>query len=479
MMKEQFSQRDLAGFDRRQVTREEVEVQAERLTSGSQKVAAQGACTPRNGISIWNDKDVEILAFRFQENLNQDVASSQFVPASGAASRMFKALVGELDETTQTILATRWGSFPFADQMRDLWGGKFSSSNEIARAIVDEQEGLGLAKLPKGCVPFHAYSAQEVRTPFEEHAVEWARCGEGKGTLVFTIQNRFRAQIETLLAAAEVNLRLEEQHPSTDTIAWDLTRGAVLRDADGELVWRPGGHGALLKNLGEVPGDVVFVRNIDNVVDEVGMVLRNRWQRALGGAALELQAARDQVVHALRRGEEGAVAAARAFCEGLVQFQEEPKSRQAWEDAIHRPIRVAGMVPNVGQPGGGPFWIADGNGHLRPGIAESAELAEGLMEQGTHFNPVDMACVMVDADGQRMALDRFADQGAFFTADKTHGVTPIRILERPGLWNGGMAGWLTKFVEVPAETFAPVKTVFDLLERQPRRRGGRGRVDLA
>lgn len=469
-MKEMFSQRDLAVFAEREIPREEVDAQVERLHAGGRKIRAIRACVLGDGVSKLDENEVENFSHKFQESLKLRGVCSQFIPASGAASRMFKSLLSKLTSEHQTILESQWRQFPFAAQMEQKWPGKISEINEIVEAILDEETGLGLSSKPKGCVPFHAYEGEEVRTAFEEHAIEWRACSEGKGGLVFTIQNQFRAEIEVLLAHAQVQVVLEEQHASTDTIAWDLEAGALLRDEAGDLVWRPGGHGALLKNLGDVDAGLVFVRNIDNVVDEAGMTLRRRWQQALGGLALTMKDERDEVLAALRREDDGAVEAARAFLRDLVVFDQEPDMLQAWIQAVDRPIRVAGMVPNVGQPGGGPFWIADEDGHLRPGIAEKAELADGLMESGTHFNPVELACIMVDAFGSRYDLNEFADHSAFFTGEKTHGAKPIRILERPGLWNGGMAGWLTRFVEIPTETFAPVKTVFDLLDRRPRRR---------
>jgi hypothetical protein len=266
-----------------------------------------------------------------------------------------------------------------------------------------------------------------------------------------------------------MDIHYQTQHPSTDLLAWDLEQDGILRD-EGRLVWRPGGHGALLKNLEEVGGDLVFIRNIDNVVDERRMTQRARWQSMLGGRALTLKEERDSILRALRKGEAGAGNRALEFLASFIEFKTLPDSAEEIERHLDRPIRVAGMVVNSGQPGGGPFWIADANGHLRPGIAESAELEPGLMASGTHFNPVDMACILTDADGLPHRLSDFADANAFFTAEKTYGARPIRILEHPGLWNGGMAGWLTEFVEVPSEIFAPVKTVFDLLDRNPQRR---------
>lgn len=382
---------------------------------------------------------------------------------------MFKALVNRSEKTVEMVLIKEWNRFPFAKDLESIGVTENSLGNEIAAAIVGDQGGLGLGNLPKGLVPFHRYSDGEIRTAFQEHVAEWRSLTGGRGQLCFTVPVAHEENIAAHLADPSMDIAFTTQYPATDMLAWDLERDEVLRE-NGQLVWRPGGHGALLRNLEEVGGDLVFIRNIDNVVDERGMSLRNRWQSALGGRAWVLKERRDDILKALRRGEKGATDRAHEFLSALVQWGKMPDSLAEWERQLDRPIRVAGMVANSGQPGGGPFWIEDADGHLRPGIAESAELHAGLMESGTHFNPVELACILTDAQGEPYRLEEFADSSAFFTAEKTHGARPIRILEHPGLWNGGMAGWLTEFVEVPSEIFAPVKTVFDLLDRNPQRR---------
>lgn len=464
-----FSEEDLKEMNLRGVSEAEIHDHLENLVRGSVKVGAEKSCIVDDGILRMLEKDAEKFNASFQKYLNSDYQISQLVPASGAASRMFKALAQKLDHKSETILKLSWRDFPFAARLEEKGVKTNSSSSEIAKCIVDEGSGLGLSKLPKGLVPFHRYSDGEIRTAFQEHAAEWRCLAGGTGRLSFTVPAPFEEQIEAHLADQKLDIHFTTQHPSTDLLAWDLERDEILRE-EGRLVWRPGGHGALLKNLAEVGGDLVFIRNIDNVVDEQRMDLRARWQSILGGRALALKEERDAILKAMRNGETGAENRALDFLASFVKFRKLPESGKEIVRQLDRPIRVAGMVVNSGQPGGGPFWIADADGHLRPGIAESAELEPGLMASGTHFNPVDMACILTDADGRPHALNEFADTNAFFTAEKTHGARPIRILEHPGLWNGGMAGWLTEFVEVPSEIFAPVKTVFDLLDRNPQRR---------
>lgn len=467
MAKGSFSDSDRVGFQQRSVLEFEVQQQVQKLLQGSQKLNVIRPCKKQDGISIYYELAQKNYISSFQEKLNQGAKYVQFIPASGAASRMFKTLYGKLSSKTQTILIRQWQEFPFSNQMVQYLSNVDISPEEIAKSIMDEKEGLGLPHIPKGCVPFHAYPDGDCRTSFEEHAIEWNACSSGNGSLVFTIQNDFRAQIEALLSPFSMDWSLDVQHPATDTIAWDLTQNDLLRDEDGALVWRPGGHGALLKNLNSVEGDLVFLRNIDNVVDESQMSFRNRWQQIMGGRALQLAEERDAIVRGLREHLPQAKLRAQAFLRPFLVMKEWPDSFEAMERQVNRPIRVAGVVLNAGQPGGGPFWIRSEDGHVRPGIAEAAELPDGMMTLGTHFNPVDMACVTRNAEGHRFDLTDFADANSFFTAEKTSGSKPIRILERPGLWNGGMAGWLTEFVEIPSHLFAPVKTLFDLLDRRP------------
>lgn len=464
-----FSKEDIQEMNLRGISEVEVDEQLQRLIRGSVKVHALKSCRVENGIGKILEDDFGNFAAMFQNCLNNGVRVAQLVPASGAASRMFKGLDINVEKGIRTVLEKSWSQFPFSPNLKKRGVNTNSSWNEIARVILDETSGLGLAKLPKGLVPFHRYSDGEIRTAFQEHAAEWHCVTGGAGRLCFTVPVSQQVKIEEHLADQQMDIHYQTQHPSTDLLAWDLEQDGILRD-EGRLVWRPGGHGALLKNLEEVGGDLVFIRNIDNVVDERRMTQRARWQSMLGGRALTLKEERDSILRALRKGEAGAGNRALEFLASFIEFKTLPDSAEEIERHLDRPIRVAGMVVNSGQPGGGPFWIADANGHLRPGIAESAELEPGLMASGTHFNPVDMACILTDADGLPHRLSDFADANAFFTAEKTYGARPIRILEHPGLWNGGMAGWLTEFVEVPSEIFAPVKTVFDLLDRNPQRR---------
>jgi len=262
------------------------------------------------------------------------------------------------------------------------------------------------------------------------------------------------------------------QDPATDTLALGPD-GEALRDADGRLLLRPGGHGALLANLAALAGDVVLIRNIDNVVPDSRKAANLRWDRLLGGLLLELAASQRALLEQLHRhpGDSAVCRRARAFL-----GEELGCDLSDWEPAgeqlitlLDRPLRVCGMVVNHGEPGGGPFWVRDADGRLSRQIVETTQVDRSNPEQAailaaaTHFNPVDLACTLRAGRGRPYELARFVDQAAAIVTSKVQNGQPIRILERPGLWNGGMAGWHTVFVELPESTFNPVKTVFDLL----------------
>jgi hypothetical protein len=419
-----LSSDDLARIAARGLTIEEAERQAGLLENPPPAVKLARPCTISDGVErIAESEHGELLA------LADDAARagrlSKFVPASGAASRMFAFLTsGGPDDEGVRRFRENAQAFAF-------------SAGEID----------ALAALPKGLVPFHRY-AESVRTPFEEHLVEAAaivRDARGICRVHVTVSPEHRSAFEAALEKARPRLEREtqtrfevsfsEQSASTDTVALDES-GRLLRDLDGHLVFRPGGHGALLKNLADSHGDIVLVKNVDNVVPDDRRAPTILWKRLLAGYLVRLERA-------------------------------SPRAR---------PLRVAGVVKNEGEPGGGPFWVEGPDGETRQ-IIESAQVnlanpaQASIWGAATHFNPVDLACSLRDASGRPFDLPRFVDERAVFIAKKTHEGRILFALERPGLWNGAMALWETVFVEVPKATFAPVKTVLDLLRpvHQPRR----------
>jgi hypothetical protein len=334
----------------------------------------------------------------------------------------------------------------------------------------DEKAGLKiiaeLASQPKAFVPFHRYANGMVRTAFDEHVAEWRNATDGV-TLHFTVSPEHVAFFKERLADVPRG-SCSTQFPSTDLLAWDLDKEGPLRDEKGCLVFRPGGHGALLKNLAQTSADVVIVRNIDNVVRAERQGDRRLWDGALAGRALALEEERNELVNALKVGNHQAVSAARSWLLPFVKAADRLAGHSAEQllEQLSRPIRVAGVVKNEGAPGGGPFWVRTADGSVRPAIAEAAELTAGLLDTAAYFNPVQLACIMPQGDQAESELKRWADASAFFVSQKDFNGRPILALEHPGLWNGCMSNWLTQFVEVPFWTFQPAKTLWDLIDRQ-------------
>ncbi len=385
--------------------------------------------------------------------------------------------------------------FPFHDELVgtvERRGGDPEDFNDCLAALL-APDGLGYGELPKALVRFH-HSSDGPRTPFEEQILEaaaYATDAHGVCRLHFTItpchepaSQRLAERARAELAPAGTRLEIEFSHqdPATDTIAVDLAN-RPFRQADGSLLFRPGGHGALLRNLSDVQGDVVFVKNIDNVVPERRRPLSVRWKKLLGGLLLDLQRRSFDFQERLESAEAPPedLAAALAFAEEELGYRmpaplragAPERRRQALLALLDRPLRVCGVVANQGQPGGGPFWVEGPRGDERQ-IVEAAQVdpdsdsQREIWSTATHFNPVDIVCGLRDRLGRPYDLRHWVDRRAILLSTKFGGGRRLKALEHPGLWNGGMARWNTVFVEVPAETFAPVKTVLDLLRPEHR-----------
>jgi hypothetical protein len=432
-----------------------------------------------------------------------------FVPASGAASRMFKSLVATLaaggDLSRATLRASsdpdaqdtlrvcdERDSFAFADELRRYFTSRGDNLDSIAddddcapllHALLDD-DALASPERAKGLLGFHLYR-DTTRTAFEEHLEEAAsllRADDGRVALHFTVSPQHEEAFAATLARARgpiekrhvatLDIAFSTQSPATDTIALDDT-GALFRDDGGRLLFRPGGHGSLIHNLEGTGGDLVFIKNIDNIVPDDRREPVLRWRRTLGGLLVHLLNRTAELAARLQANPDDADAAgeARVFLAndlGLVD-DTEGDLRRALERVLGRPMRVCGVVRNTGDPGGGPFWVQRNGETVSRQIVETAEIdttdatQAALLGSATHFNPTDMVCALRGQDGQAFDLDSFVDRDAVFMAEKSHGGRALRALEHPGLWNGSMADWTTVFVEAPREIFQPVKTVLDLL----------------
>ncbi|HWN43507.1 MAG TPA: DUF4301 family protein [Thermoanaerobaculia bacterium] len=439
------------------------------------------ACRVGDGIRTLSKASEPWLLARFEEAVRRG-RIAKLVPASGAATRMFKELLADLnDGESSSEVRTFLDNLPRFAFYEDLGDIQTEDRRTILERLLTEK-GLNYAELPKGLLKFHRYP-DGPRTPFEEHLVEAAdvtRDEDGNCRLHFTVSPQHHERFEALLEEvrgryeAKYNCRFvvsfSYQQRSTDTIAVD-PENRPFRQDDGTLLFRPGGHGALLDNLASLAGfgwDLVLLKNIDNVVPDGRKPLVNGWKKALSGYLLALQ---ERIFRVLERLESDP-----ATLDEASKLVEEELSRpipvgadrrQFVIEALNRPLRVCGVVRNQGEPGGGPFWVEDACGQLSLQIVESSQIDPKIRQEmlagSTHFNPTDIVCALRDRHGAPYDLHRFVDPTTVFISSKSHEGRPLKALERPGLWNGAMAGWNTVFVEVPDETFAPVKTVLDLL----------------
>ncbi|MFC2480771.1 MAG: DUF4301 family protein [Bacteroides sp.] len=427
--------------------------------------------------------------------------SVKFVPASGAATRMFKPLYDYLRNPEPDVnpFEESLKFYPFGQAlgMSFLRQGVVLSTLEarndystIIHRLLDPGE-LGYGKLPKLLIPFHRTVDGGVRTALEEHLVEgaqYARGHDGVAHMVFTVSpqhkslahqqfERVRSMYESTLHV-QYDVRWTTQNPSTDTIAVNLDR-SPYRDAQGKLVFRPAGHGALLENLEELDQDLIFIKNVDNVAPDRLKPETVRYKKTLAGILLKL---RSEIYAHLARLDEGGMSeeeyeAIQEFCRRELSYRlptgikEVPLETRInyLKQKLNRPLRVCGVVINEGEPGGGPFWVRERDGSESMQIVETSQLdledarVQDIIEKQKYFNPVDIVCCIKDYKGRKFSLQRYVNRNTGFIAKKSIDGTPILALELPGLWNGAMANWNTVFVEVPPITFTPVKEVTDLI----------------
>ncbi len=453
-----------------------LETQLKNFREGFPFLPVTRAASCGDGIRVLDAAGIEQAAARY-DRAKESLRVVKFVPASGAATRMFKDLFEFVREGRRTavvgeLLANR-RRFAFWPELRTIVGDDADELRTVENIVA---EGLRYGETPKGLVSFHRYG-DEVRKAVEEHLVEGAQyaAAGGEVKIHFTVSPEHLTRFEALLAekipgyesrfGVKYRISFSVQDPSTDTLAVnpDCT---PFRRADGRLLFRPAGHGALIGNLGKIDADVVFVKNIDNVTTDARRGDTVLYKKALAGVLLALQERIFEYLMALEvPGAELEPIAAFIENELCVKLPKD-YGTALLRQVLDRPIRVCGMVRNEGEPGGGPFWVTGADGLETLQIAESNQIApekRELMRLATHFNPVDLVCSFRTSKGGRFDLQEFVDPATGFISRKSDGGRELLAQELPGLWNGAMARWNTVFVEVPITTFSPVKVVTDLL----------------
>lgn len=500
-----WNEQDIKQMEAKGLTTEQIDKQLARFAQGFPWLRIQAVATAGNGIVRLSTKDENSCIQSWKQF---DGTIEKFVPASGAASRMFKNLYAFVN-SGRSVPETDF-ELSFFDHIQQfafystlnktcvkLYGTPIPMLIEagrhvdVVRALLDAG-GMNYGGLPKGLLQFHRAAGGSVHTPVEEHLEEGAQYAvdaKRHVNLHFTVSPEHRRLFERLLAqrvpvmekvwGVTYHVTMSEQRPSTDTIAV-TTDNQPYRNGDGTLLFRPAGHGALIENLNDREADVIFVKNIDNVVPSALRHATTRYKKVIAGYLVQIQA---HVAHFLRQLEDECsheqLLKILEFVEKYLfttcdktQQMDDLQLADYLRRKLNRPIRVCGMVKNEGEPGGGPYLAINRDGSCSLQILEAAQInpddsaAVELMKGGTHFNPVDLVCYIKDYKGQKFDLRQFVDHDTGLISEKSKDGVEIKALELPGLWNGSMSDWITIFVEVPIETFNPVKTVNDLLRQQ-------------
>lgn len=500
-----LTQNDLSQIAAKGQNAENVEAQLRRFESGFPFLKLAGSATVGNGINRLTPELEQRAIDRWTKYLADGGEVTKFVPASGAASRMFKALFSFVNgEETKPAegspvaeLIAHISQAPFIAELDEVCKRLHNADTaalaadgrykEIISAIISP-EGMNYGQLPKALLTFHRY-ADDTRTSLEEQLAEGAQtaAAHGKVRLHFTVsadhRKLFEQKIKQVVPQIEARtglsyeISLSEQKPSTDTVA-ATTDNQPFRDDEGRLVFRPGGHGALIQNLNDIDSAVVFIKNIDNVVPDSRRESTIRYKQILGGM---LMLVHDRIVACLDtlnsgKYQDSDLESMKSFLRDSLSIADSRLDTLSGEALasyikakLNRPLRVCGMVRNEGEPGGGPFIAYNPDGSASPQILESTQIdptseeAMAMMKSATHFNPVDLVCYIKRPDGSRFNLPDYVDADTGFISSKSFAGRELKALELPGLWNGAMSDWSTVFVEVPASTFNPVKTVNDLL----------------
>lgn len=400
----------------------------------------------------------------------------KFVPASGAATRMFKDLfeylsTGTMNTTTQTVLDNLTDFAFYDDLMQHL--PENATNRDIIECLVTDR-GLNYGNAPKGLIQFHKYPTFN-RTAAAEHLIEGAQYARTNNTvnLHFTVSpehvsgfqdlfNKIIPEYESQFGV-KYNISISTQKPETDTIAVNLDN-TPFRNDDNTLLFRPAGHGALIENLNDTNADIIFIKNIDNICPEHARGETITHKQALAGLAIKTQKQIFEYIRALDNNTANTEEIREYINKNLgIQISENDNLREI----LNRPLRVCGIIKNTGEPGGGPFWTRDTDGRISLQIVEPGQISPAqkhILHDGEFFSPTDIVCIPYDKDGNKFDLRKFIDETTGFISEKSKNGRPLRAMERPGLWNGAMAKWNTIFVETPSSTFTPVKVITDLIK---------------
>ena len=509
-----FSEKDIQQIKSKGITIDDVNAQVSRLKNGMSFSNLVAAATIGKGIERYDDKEIQEFIDLYETKQNT-LSIVKFVPASGAATRMFKFLFQFLkdfkplkesiekyaerkNDALIVAFIEQLEQFPFYNNVLS----RVKQTNPDFSTFTDDEKLLQFVKtmldakrlnysfLPKGLLPFHKYSEQ-VKTAFEEHLFESTlyASSNGESNLHFTVSKNhqlyFTNELSRVRKALEKNTNIRfnvsfsYQNEATETVAL-TAKDDVFRIEDGSILFRPAGHGALLENLNDLDNDIVFIKNIDNIVVSDRNISVSNYKKLLAGVLMEAQ---EKVFAYMYKLDEGQLVDADFKVMALFlryrlnvpivsdfeDYTDEEKTNYL-KTSFNKPIRVCGMVKNQGEPGGGPFWVKAEDGKVSLQIVEFAQInfskknQQSIVYKATHFNPTDLVCGVRNYKGKKFDLNQFVDSEAAFITTKTQNGVDIDALELPGLWNGSMAYWNSIFVEVPLETFNPVKTVNDLLK---------------
>lgn len=485
---------------------EQIEIQLRNFEDGFPFIKLCRAANINDGIISLSDSEMQSYITIYNEKISKGIKLLKFVPASGAASRMFADLFNTLGNQDYTfskeykMFAENLEKFAFFDDLLEICSSNNKKLSELKDEILIEnilfEKGLNYSNKAKGLIKFHRYKNVN-RTAFEEHLVEGAMYSKNSDNTVnihFTVSadqielfvnhyNEVKPKYEKLFGV-DYNVSFSFQHSSTDCIAID-ENGKLVKSADGKLLFRPGGHGALIENLNEQVADIIFVKNIDNVSTDNFNKIKTDYKKCLAGVLVSIQ---EQIFsfQALFKSrypgsiESAIYAEALSFLEKILNIK--PPVNQYYSEKeelyhyimskIFRPLRVCGMVKNQNEPGGGPFFVLNNDGTESLQIIESSQInyddiiQNKIAINAKFFNPVDIVCGVKDFEGNKYDLKKFVDTKSGFITSKSFEGNTIKVQELPGLWNGAMSDWNTFFVEVPVETFSPVKTLNDLLRKE-------------